>query len=86
MAEESSLNARNCREIGFIYTNNRRSDEKQYIVVCTDLYEKEVESDPEEFIENHWVSLDEVKKMMTNGELRNVNLLAALGLYLSKQI
>jgi len=81
LAEESGYNARTCKSLGFLYTNNRRSDEKQYIVICTNLYAKEADADPEEFIETHWVPLAEVKTMMTTGEMHNMNLLAALGLY-----
>lgn len=84
LAEESGLNAKILKQVGFVYTNNRRSDEKQHIVLCKELYEKEATRDPEEFIENHWVPLSEVRRMMASGELQNINALAALGIYFSK--
>ncbi len=81
LAEESGFDARVCHTIGFVYTNNRRSDEKQYVVVCTELHRQKTMSDPEEFIENYWLSLQEVKCMITTGSFQNINLLAALNLY-----
>ncbi len=81
LAEESGFAANVCHTIGFVYTNNRRSDEKQYVVVCTELHRQKAMSDPEELIENHWLSIQEVKHLLTAGAFQNVNLLAALNLY-----
>lgn len=84
LAEESGFKARQVEEIGFFYKNSRRTDEKQYVILCSSLYEESADGDPEEFIESYWVSLGKVKAMIARGEFHNVNLLAALNLYFFK--
>jgi 8-oxo-dGTP pyrophosphatase MutT (NUDIX family) len=81
LAEESGLKVRRCKEIGFFFTYNRRSDQKQFVVLCTDLYEEKANGDPEEFIESHWLPHIKIEKMAASGELHNMNLMAALHLY-----
>lgn len=81
LAEESGLNAKGFENIGYVYTNNRRSDEKQYIVVCRDLVLADAKNDPEEFIENFWLPIVDVKEMVRCGKFHNINLLAALNIY-----
>ncbi len=81
LREESNLTAKKIKTIGFFYVDNRRSDAKQYIVVCRDLKYCLGVADPEEFIENVWVSLDNLNKLIADGEIQNMNLLAALSLW-----
>lgn len=81
LSEESGFTAKSCEIAGFYYTNNRRSDERQYVVVCTELAPQNAEGDPEEFISNHWMPVDELDKLITNGEIENAFLLAALNLW-----
>lgn len=81
LSEESGFTAQDATLLGYFYTNNRRSDQKQYVVVCRNLQSHQAESDPEEFIESTWVSVDSIKQMIRAGEFRNINLLAALNMW-----
>jgi ADP-ribose pyrophosphatase len=81
LSEESGYAASDCKIIGSFYTDNRRSDRKQYVVVCKNLKKHKLKHDDEEFIENYWMSYDAVKKLIANGEITNVNLLAAMQLF-----
>lgn len=83
LSEESGLEAKSCTLLGSFYTNNRRSDEKQFIVLCTGLKERKQDGDPEEFIHSTWVSIESVRSMIKNGEIENINMLAALNLFFS---
>ena len=89
LSEESNITATLTEVIGFFYANNRRSDQKQYVVVCRDLKDKPGKADQEEFIESKWLGLEEINKLISTGEIVNMNLLAALHLfektYLSKK-
>lgn len=78
LAEESGFKANTLEEIGFFYTNNRRSNQKQHIVICRDLYPCKLPEDDDEFIETHWLPIQQVHKMIARGEFVNINLLAAL--------
>ena len=84
LSEESNMIAKNCEVIGSFYLNNRRTDMKQYVVVATDLETKLGQRDDEEFIENIWIPIAKLDRMVQTGEFENVNLLAALCLWLSK--
>jgi hypothetical protein len=66
------------------YGHHRRTTEKNYVLLANDAYEVEkVEGDVEEQgTELHWFKLDEVKKMMGEGQIKQKNALAALSLYL----
>lgn len=82
LSEECDLTAGTCQVIGSFYYDNRRSDGKQYIVVCKDLSPLPGQKDAEEFLENHWIPIAQLKSMIQTGEFENVNLLAALNLWL----
>lgn len=85
LSEESGLAAQSVVPIGSFYTNNRRSDEVQYIVLCTHLQPKAGQKDAEEFIESEWVPVADLQAMIARGEFVNINLLAALSLWFAKQ-
>ncbi len=82
LAEESGYSAKRQNILGYFYTNNRLSSRKQHIVLCKDLFKKQLQKDNDEFIESYWKSLDELLVMITNGEVNNVNMLAALMVWL----
>lgn len=84
LSEESGYGASVVEEIGFYYPNNRRSDSRQYVVVCKELTVNTLPEDDEEFIESQWVSLEELDAMIARGEIINSSLLAALRLYESR--
>lgn len=81
LSEESGLVAASSEEIGYFYVNSRRSNEKQYVVLCTELSVRAGQPDEEEFIETHWKSLPEIRQMIATGQCNNINLLAALNIW-----
>ena len=85
LSEESGYTARDSRVLGAFYVNNRRSDRKQYVVLCRDLIEEKRPSDPEEFIESMWLPLPKLQQLITDGKITNMNMLAALQLLQTKQ-
>lgn len=83
LSEESGYVAEECRIIGFFYSDNRRSDRRQYIVAARGIREELRPADPEEFIESYWLPVDEVERMIP--KLTNMNLQAALNLWLHSE-
>lgn len=81
LSEESGYEAAVVTRIGVMYVNNRRSDAQQYVVICTDIHERKLLEDDEEFIESMWLSMDEVQTLVRRGKIENINMLAALALY-----
>lgn len=82
LSEESGLTAKSCKTIGWFYTQNHMSDQKQYVVVCKELIKRDLPADQGEFIENHWITQKKLKDMIKNGEINNLVLLGALQLWL----
>lgn len=81
LSEESGLKAHSSRVLGSFYVDNRRSDQMQFVVECKNLYVEKSDHDKEEFIESEWVSVDTIEKLVKEGKILNVNMLAALKLY-----
>lgn len=81
LSEESGYTSKASKIIGTYHTNNRRSDSKQYVVVSSNLERHKLPEDDEEFIENIWLSMDKIKKLIRSGQITNVNLLAAMQLF-----
>jgi len=81
LSEESGIVAIECTVIGSYYVNNRRSDAKQYVVLCKSVEIKKRKEDDEEFIESQWIPLSLLDGMIKDGEIVNINMLAALQLY-----
>lgn len=84
LSEECDLVASSCEVIGSFLMDNRRSDIKQYVVLCTDLHQKPGQRDDEEFIEMHWVSPAKLPTMIESGELHQAYMLAALNIWFAK--
>ncbi len=82
LSEESGYAAKEVKLLGYFYTSNRRSNKKQFIVVCKDLYNRKLAADEDEFIDTHWIAYDEIKRMIQRQEFTNINLLAALNVWL----
>jgi len=78
LAEESGYTATECRVLGFSYPDNRRSNHKQYIVECRNLSEHNLPEDPEEFIENLWLTRQEINDLIKQDKAHNMHMLAAL--------
>ena len=81
LSEESGLSAKSCQCIGYYFTDNRRSDQKQYVVICTELFVHKRQEDDSEFIQNYWLSEATWHKKIANGEILNINMLAALNMW-----
>lgn len=82
LAEESGYSASNTKMLGFYYAQNRKSNKKQYVVLCTDLFENKLAHDHDEFIESEFLPLKQIKYMIKNEEVKNINMLAALNVWL----
>ncbi|MFO0971233.1 MAG: NUDIX hydrolase [Candidatus Saccharimonadales bacterium] len=80
LAEECGYSSKNVIDLGYFYVQNRKSNRKQYVVICSDLFEHVLEGDPDEFIELHWLTLKEIHEKVSRGEIVNINFLAALSL------
>lgn len=81
LSEESGYIATTSTILGSFYVNNRRSDAKQYVVVCKNIKIKKLHEDEEEFIESQWLPYAAVKDLVRNGKIVNMNMLAALQLF-----
>lgn len=85
LAEESGYSARQATVIGKYYVQNRLTDLVQHIVFCTDLVEKKLPPDADEFIETHWIDVETIKNMIKSGQIENINMLAALNIWFQQQ-
>jgi ADP-ribose pyrophosphatase len=81
LAEESGYHAGALSVIGSYYTHNRLSDQRQYVVLCTDLQRRELTPDADEFITSHWMPVAQFRQMIAAGTCDNINLLAAFTLW-----
>lgn len=81
LSEESGYKSEKMRLVGSYYMNNRRSDRKQFVVLCKDLVPNKETEDAEEFIESEWIEIGNIKQLIRDGNMKNVNLLAALSLF-----
>jgi ADP-ribose pyrophosphatase len=84
LREEAGLGSDSIERIGMNYGHHRRTTEKNYIMLAGDAYEVEKTGGDveEQGTELHWVKLNEVKKMMAEGQIKQKNAMAALSLYL----
>ncbi len=81
LAEESGYSAHKTTELGYFYVNNRKSNRKQHIVLCEDLFKHKLQEDSDEFIDSNWLTLDEIHEKIKTGEFVNINLLATLNIW-----
>jgi ADP-ribose pyrophosphatase len=84
LSEESGVIGECCRQIGFYYTDNRRSDAKQFVVICQGIRPKAGQRDDEEFIETYWIPITKLRAMIAAGQFTNMNLLAALNIFFAQ--
>lgn len=82
LSEEAGLMAEDFQVLGSFYLNNRRSAQKQHIVLCTGLSDRALPKDKGEFIETSWFTLEEIEDKIRAGEIVNICLLAGLNLYI----
>ena len=86
LQEESGFTGDDCTVIGSFYVNNRRTDQKQHVVVVRGLSEATLQGDPEEMIESHWVYVGDVRRMIREGQCANGYMLAALNLWFQSEM
>lgn len=85
LAEESGFSSKRTKILGSFYIHNRLSNKKQYVVVCTKLFEHKLRGDVDEFIDTHWLSKRQLTGMIAKGEFNNINLLAALNIWFNRK-
>lgn len=81
LAEESGYQGKSTEILGYFYTMNRISDQKQYVVLCTRLVPYKLQENEDEFIETYWMPKSKIKKMIADSEIDNINLLAAMNIW-----
>jgi ADP-ribose pyrophosphatase len=81
LAEESGYSANKTEIIGYFYTQNRLSNQRQHVVLCTELYKHELPADEDEFIDTYWITKKKIELMISKGEINNINTLAALNIW-----
>jgi len=80
LREETGLLTKKAENIGFFYTSNRRSAQKQHVFLVTEFTESETDFDDTEDIESSWKSIDEIDQLIADDMVHNINLLAGLKL------
>ena len=81
LAEESGYGAKKTIVLGYYYTQNRLSNQKQFVVLCTDIYDYKLDEDADEFIETYWLSKKKITAMIKTRDINNINTLAALNIW-----
>jgi 8-oxo-dGTP pyrophosphatase MutT (NUDIX family) len=87
LQEEAGLKARNIERLGLNYSHHRRSTEKNYVLLASEITTtKKPIGDEEEYgTETYWITLAELKNMINRGEIVQKNALSALALYFAHQ-
>lgn len=83
LMEEMGYRANKLELLGSYLMDNRRSAQKMYVFLASDLIMESLKKDVEEEIESFWFSEDEIAKMIKNGDIINIHSLASWSLYKS---
>ena len=78
--EEAQLTGK-LTEIGWMYINNRRSNQKMFFFLAEQISPTFGQPDPEESFENVWFTEDEIDNLIRTNEIRNHTLLAGWAFY-----
>lgn len=81
LMEEGGYRANKLELLGSYLINNRRSAQKMYVFLGSDLVEASLEKDIEEEIESCWFAEAEIARMIKNSKIINVHTLAAWCVY-----
>lgn len=85
LAEEAGLHPKQIVELGWFYTDNRRTSARMYVYLASDcIGVKKEGGDKEENITDHWTPILEVDTMIRNGQIVNYSLLAAWSIFTSR--
>jgi 8-oxo-dGTP pyrophosphatase MutT (NUDIX family) len=80
--EESGIKPKKIKEIGWYYSNNRRSNLKMHVfIVKKFVLSKKTGGDVEENIESEWLSITEINNLIAKGKIVNYSFLAAWALF-----
>lgn len=83
--EEEGLKSESLTEIGWYYTNNRRSNHKMYIFLAKNATSiKKSDGDMEEVITSQWIPTHELDSLIKNGNIINFSVLSAWAIYRSQ--
>lgn len=78
LIEESGLSPRHLQELGWYYVDNRRSNAKMHVLLAKNFAKREKRGgDAEEDIKSEWVTIADLEKMISDGEIVNYSMLAA---------
>jgi 8-oxo-dGTP pyrophosphatase MutT (NUDIX family) len=82
LTEESNLDVTDVKELGWYYTNNRRSDAKMHVVVARGITDSIAlrEGDAEEKIISEWIPIAQFESMIRSCRIVNFSVLSAWGL------
>lgn len=81
LMEEVGYRAQELIPLGRYLINNRRSQRYMHVYLAQDLVAQSLPGDPEEEIHNKWVTQEELETLMRDGNIVNVNVLAAWTLF-----
>lgn len=87
LIEESGLITKDIQEIGWYYTNNRRSNAKMHVMLAKEFKkDSTLLGDIEENIISAWIPASDLKQMICDGKIVNFSVLAAWAIYSNKRI
>ena len=75
--------AKNFQQIGWFYTDNRRTNAKLYVVCARGTFRDNYSLQPDEteFISSDWLEINKLEQMISNGQIVNYSMLAAWALF-----
>ncbi len=84
LEEETGNRADNLEYLGVIYPSCGYTSEKIHLYLATKFVKTHTNFDKDENIETYLFSLDEVKKMILNGEIKDAKTICAINYYMLK--
>lgn len=81
LAEESGFTG-DMQKIGEYCLNNRRSAARMYFFLATNPKQATKSPDPEEFIEDHWLTAKQIERLISEGNALNPHFMAGWTFYL----
>ena len=80
-AEESGFRAGRMQHLGNYLVDNRRSAAMMHVFFATNLTQKNLKKDSEEFFEYHWASIAEINNLVVKRKIVNAYVLAPWALF-----
>ena len=82
LEEEAGLKASRLDYLGCIYPTCGYSDEVIHLYLAKDVIKTHTNFDSDEFIESYYIPLNDVKKMIISGEIKDAKTICAISRYL----